>query len=162
MEFSTHSPEETLELGRRLGQKLIPGDCVLLFGELGAGKTTFTLGLARGLGLPENEYVRSPTFTLINQYQGRLPIYHLDLYRLETVADMEQLGLDDMFSSEGVFIIEWAEKLFQTNSSGKLFPLFGIDSRLEIKLVYQEENTRTIEIKAIDLDPATHPVFSLQ
>ena len=160
--LSTCSAEETLDLGKRIGEKLQAGDCVLLFGELGSGKTTFTQGLALGLGLPENEYVRSPTFTLINEYQGRLPIFHLDLYRLDSQGEMEQLGLEEVFSGTGVSIVEWAEKLMAPSCEEGFIPLFGIDSHLQIKINIDGEDARSIEISTHHLAPETHPIFSLQ
>ncbi len=154
MQFTTRTAEESIDLGYKIGQCLQPGDCVLLFGDLGAGKTTLTLGLSRGLGLPDSEYVRSPTFTLINEYSGRLPIFHLDLYRIETPEELDQLGLDEVFSDHGVCIVEWAERL---NA-----PEFGIEKRLEIKINCLEDETRMIEITPLNFLPPTHPIFSLQ
>ncbi len=162
MQFTTHTADETLDLGFKIGKCLQPGDCVFLFGDLGAGKTTLTLGLARGLGLPDSEYVRSPTFTLINQYEGRHPIFHLDLYRIESVAELDQLGLEEVFSSQGVCIVEWAEKLRVSDSEGEFSPRFGIVSWLEIRINCLEENSRKIEITARNFQPSTHPIFSLQ
>ena len=83
MKKKSHSPEETMQFGRSLGDSLILGDIILLFGDLGAGKTRLTQGICNGLGLDEESYIRSPTFTLINEYPGKLPIYHIDLYRIE-------------------------------------------------------------------------------
>ena len=158
----THSAEETLELGHKIGERLGAGDCVLLFGGLGAGKTTFTQGLARGLGLPQEEYVRSPTFTLVNQYPGRIPIYHLDLYRLDTMDEMEELGLEEVFSGDGVCIVEWAEKLMAPTCEDEFSPLFGIDSHLQIRLKIEGDDSRSVEITTVHLNPETHPIFSLQ
>lgn len=103
----TTSEEETSAAGERLSASLQSGDVVLLHGELGAGKTAFVRGLARGLGAPADE-VSSPTFTLIQEYRGRVPLYHVDLYRLES-AEADDLGLDDL-GDEGVVAIEWAER----------------------------------------------------
>jgi len=107
--YRTRSAEETEALGEVLGQKLDSGDLVLLYGDLGTGKTTFVKGLARGLGVPEDTYVVSPSFVLINEYQGRVPLYHVDLYRLSP-EDVEELGLWELLS-QGVMVIEWAERL---------------------------------------------------
>ncbi len=82
MEFQTRKPEETIELGRKIGRVLQQGDVVLLMGDLGAGKTTLSQGIAAGLGVGKDQYVRSPSFTLVNEYSGTLPIYHIDLYRI--------------------------------------------------------------------------------
>jgi tRNA threonylcarbamoyladenosine biosynthesis protein TsaE len=106
--FRTSSPAETQALGRLLGALVQPGDIVLLTGGLGAGKTTLTQGIAWGLGYPD--HARSPTFVLVNEYQGRLKAYHIDLYRLDNPAEAVDLGLDDYFDAGGVVVIEWAEK----------------------------------------------------
>ncbi|AVK62004.1 tRNA (adenosine(37)-N6)-threonylcarbamoyltransferase complex ATPase subunit type 1 TsaE [Lactobacillus sp. CBA3605] len=101
------SPDQTMQLGAKLGQMVQPGDLILLDGDLGAGKTTFTKGLAKGLGIDRN--VKSPTFTLIREYhQGRLPLYHMDIYRLED-GGAEDLGLDEYFDGDGVSVVEWSE-----------------------------------------------------
>ncbi len=109
MEAVTTSEDQTRALAAKLGAKLRPGDVVLLFGELGAGKTTFVKGLARGLEVPEDYYVQSPTFALINEYPGRVPLYHVDLYRLEP-EETYDLGLEELVA-QGVVAIEWPEKL---------------------------------------------------
>lgn len=162
MQFITRTAEESIDLGIEIGKCLGPGDCILLFGDLGAGKTTLTLGLSRGLGLPETEYVRSPTFTLINQYEGRHLIYHLDLYRIESSKELDQLGLDEVFSGNGVCIVEWAEKLKSPGSDDNFFPQLGNGSRLEITIQYLEDESRKIDITPVNFHPETHPIFSLQ
>ncbi len=162
IEYQTHSVEESLTLGHQIGSRLLSGDQVLLFGEMGAGKTAFTLGLARGLGLSEQEYVRSPTFTLINEYEGRIPIYHLDLYRLDHSAEIEQLGLEELFLRPGVRIIEWAEKLFSGENQRPESLLFPLESWLEIQIRIDSENSRRFELNPANLQPKTHPVLTLQ
>lgn len=161
MQFTTNSAGETLQLGEKLGRHLGPGDIVLLFGDLGAGKTLLTQGIARGLGLEDKEYTRSPSFTLINEYKARCPIYHVDLYRLESFAEIENLGLEEYLFGNGVTIVEWAEKLYQIpgdeNSIG-----VDINDRIEIHINIPEENTRHYEIHHISLQRKTHPIFSLQ
>jgi len=106
----TRSESETVALGRALAADLVPGDVVLLEGDLGAGKTALARGLAGGLGVAEGE-VRSPTFTLVNPYRGRVTVHHIDLYRIEKPSDLEELGLEEILGGEGVAIVEWAERL---------------------------------------------------
>ena len=96
MKKISHSPEETLQLGKSLGISLVAGDIVLFFGDLGAGKTRFTQGICYGLELDKDFYIRSPTFTLINEYPGRLPIYHIDLYRIDNQEEIYALGLEEI------------------------------------------------------------------
>lgn len=109
MIFRTDSAEQTIELGTRIGEKLRPGDILAMRGTLGAGKTTFTKGLARGLGITDE--VTSPTFTLISEYQGRMPLYHMDTYRLEGPDDFLDLGVEELLNGQGVCVIEWSEKI---------------------------------------------------
>lgn len=109
VEIITRSAEETIELGKRIGAFLVANDILALIGPLGAGKTTLIQGIAQGLEV--KDYVTSPTFIIINEYQGRFPFYHIDLYRLEEVKDIEELGIEEYFTREGVCVIEWAEKL---------------------------------------------------
>ena len=100
--------EETFALGRSIGEKAKPGDIYLLSGDLGVGKTVFTQGVAAGLGITEP--VNSPTFTILQEYtEGRLPFYHFDVYRIEDVEEMEEIGYDDYFFGGGVCMVEWAE-----------------------------------------------------
>jgi tRNA threonylcarbamoyladenosine biosynthesis protein TsaE len=109
-EFTTHSPEETFALAKTIGERLKGGEIFLLSGELGAGKTVFAKGLAAGLGIDPSE-VTSPTFTLINAHEGRLRLYHVDLYRLESAAH-RNLGLEEILDDEeAVVVVEWAERL---------------------------------------------------
>ena len=104
----SHSPEETQAIGRILGSSAEAGDIFLLVGGLGAGKTCLTQGIVWGLGV--DEYARSPTFVLVSQYQGRLTLYHMDLYRLDTIEEIIDLGLDEYLFGDGVCVVEWAEK----------------------------------------------------
>jgi len=105
----TSSPEQSWEIGRLLGILLEAGDTVCLYGDLGAGKTNFAYGIARGLDVQE-QYITSPTFTFVNEYQGRVPLYHLDLYRLKGPDELESIGFDEYIESDGVTVIEWAER----------------------------------------------------
>ena len=124
--------EETIELGRKIGEKLKKNDIIALVGPLGAGKTTLVQGIAQGLEVVD--YVTSPTFIIINEYQGRLPFFHVDLYRLNDVSEVEDLGIEDYFERDGVCVIEWAEKL------GELKP----KSCYEIKIEVLSEQERKI------------------
>ena len=105
----TASEEQTEDLGRILGTLLEPGDLVCLYGDLGAGKTHFSYGIARGLEV-RDQYVTSPTFTFVNEYEGRIPFYHIDLYRLTDPAELEGIGFEEYIDSDGATVIEWAER----------------------------------------------------
>jgi len=118
MKYESMSPEDTFEIGRKLGLKAYSGQVICLIGDLGVGKTVFTKGFAKGLGVEEP--VTSPTFTIINEYDdGRLPFYHFDVYRIEDPYEMEEIGYEEYFYGEGVTFIEWAnliEDLIPPNS----------------------------------------------
>ncbi|HWR72178.1 MAG TPA: tRNA (adenosine(37)-N6)-threonylcarbamoyltransferase complex ATPase subunit type 1 TsaE [Nitrospirota bacterium] len=105
----TSGPEQTEHLGEALGSLLRAGDLICLYGDLGSGKTHFSFGVAMGLEVRE-QYITSPTFTLVNIYQGRMPFYHIDLYRLKDPSDLENVGLDEYVDSDGATVIEWAER----------------------------------------------------
>ena len=108
MVIETRSPEETFRLGEELGRKAVPGQVFTLTGDLGVGKTVFTQGLAKGLGIVEP--VNSPTFTIVQVYEeGRLPFYHFDVYRIGDVEEMEEVGFEDYVMGDGVSLIEWAD-----------------------------------------------------
>jgi tRNA threonylcarbamoyladenosine biosynthesis protein TsaE len=135
-ELLSHSAEETISRGREIGSRLRPPVLVLLSGDLGAGKTTLTKGLVSGLGASSEEEVTSPTFTLVHTYRNRSLVYHVDLYRVEGVHDVETLGLEDILSEPAVVIVEWAEKLTLRTD----WPV------VRICLEHVEEPTRRIEI----------------
>lgn len=108
MIFESNRPEETYDLGKRIGEAALPGQIYTLTGDLGVGKTVFTQGLAKGLDITEP--VSSPTFTIVQIYEeGRLPLYHFDVYRIGDIEEMEEIGYDDYFFGQGVCLIEWAE-----------------------------------------------------
>jgi len=109
MERTTHGVEETWALGERLGARLSAGDCVALRGDLGAGKTALAQGIARGLGVTEP--VSSPTFALVHEYAGRVPVYHLDVWRLRGPEELPDLSWDDLRAAGGVLLIEWPERI---------------------------------------------------
>jgi tRNA threonylcarbamoyladenosine biosynthesis protein TsaE len=115
--LASHSPEETRSLGRSLARRLAPGDLICLFGELGAGKTTFMQGLAEGLGSPEP--ATSPSFTLIHEHRGRVLLYHLDLYRLRR-EDLADAGIEEALRADAVVAVEWAERLPEDLRTGAL------------------------------------------
>jgi len=123
---TTRSAAQTRSLGRKLGKLLQGGEIVGLTGDLGSGKTCFTRGLAEGLEVDKGAWIRSPTFTLINEYEGRLTIYHIDLYRLEREAEFDELGLEDCFFSSGVSVVEWFERL----------PRRAVDEYLHLNIAY--------------------------
>jgi tRNA threonylcarbamoyladenosine biosynthesis protein TsaE len=108
LELISHKPSETHRFGTSIGKLAMPGDILLLVGKLGTGKTCLTQGIARGLGI--EEYIPSPSFVLIRQFYGRLPLYHIDLYRLDLPQEIADLGLDDYLYGKGICVIEWAEK----------------------------------------------------
>lgn len=110
MTYYTDSAEETIALGSEIAQELVAPSVVLLVGNLGAGKTTLAKGIIQGLGAATPEEVTSPTFTLIHEYPGPVPVYHIDLYRLETETEVATLGLDDIFDQRAVVLIEWGER----------------------------------------------------
>ena len=109
--FTTESPDETQALGEKLGKTLKQGDVIALIGDLGTGKTCLTQGIARGIGIAPDEIVSSPSYILINEYNGTIPIYHIDLYRLESSEEIAELGLSEYVEGDGVCIIEWAERM---------------------------------------------------
>jgi tRNA threonylcarbamoyladenosine biosynthesis protein TsaE len=110
-EILTRSSEETIAQGREIGARLTPPVLILLSGDLGAGKTTLTKGIAAGLGAAREDDVTSPTFTLVHKYEGSTRVYHVDLYRIEDLHDFETLGLEDIFAEQAVVIVEWPERM---------------------------------------------------
>ena len=134
LEVISRRPEETQAIGRALGEHAGPGDVVLLEGELGSGKTCLTQGLLWGLG--GLEYARSPTFVLVAQYEGRLPLYHVDLYRLGGASEIDDLGLDEYLFGDSVCAVEWAEKAPGT------YPR----RHIKVELDYLSETSRRLTI----------------
>ena len=134
--FETHSPEETQALSEMIGQWIDAGSIISLSGELGSGKTAFVQGLAKGLNVSEAHPVTSPTFTLINEYPGRMTFYHMDLYRLSSLEDLEDLGFFDIITEKGVVAIEWADKL----------PEGLLKEDLQITIEIADETNRVISI----------------
>ena len=108
LDLISHSPEQTQRIGARIGELALPGDIFLLVGRLGTGKTCLTQGIAWGLNI--KEHALSPSFVIMRELYGRLPLYHIDLFRLDHVEEIEELGLDDYLYGKGVCVVEWAEK----------------------------------------------------
>jgi tRNA threonylcarbamoyladenosine biosynthesis protein TsaE len=133
LKLVSHNPEETRSLGLHLGELAQPGDLILLSGNLGVGKTCLTQGIVWGLG--SQEYALSPTFVLMREIAGRLPLYHIDLYRLDQIAEIADLGLDDYLYGQGLCVIEWAEKGIS------ILPA----EHLLIKIDYLNDNERSFE-----------------
>jgi tRNA threonylcarbamoyladenosine biosynthesis protein TsaE len=140
--FYTHSPEETQEVGVRIGRQLKPGDVVALIGELGVGKTCLTQGIARGAGIHPHETVNSPSYILINEYKGKMPIYHIDLYRLQHLKEIVGLGLEEYLEGDGICVIEWGNRMQQ------LLP----ENYIQIRITGEDEFMRTIEVTVISND----------
>jgi tRNA threonylcarbamoyladenosine biosynthesis protein TsaE len=136
-EIVTYSSAETIQRGREIGVQLKPPILVLLSGELGAGKTTLTKGIASGLGAASEDEVTSPTFTLVHKYARGAPVYHVDLYRIADFHDLETLGLEDVFAEKAVVIVEWPDKFTLRTE----WPI------VRIRLEHVAEDTRRISIE---------------
>lgn len=132
----SRNPSDTHRLGANIGRLAMPGDLFLLTGQLGAGKTCLTQGIARGLGI--EEYIPSPSFVLIREFYGRLPLYHIDLYRLDLLQEIADLGLDDYLYGMGICVIEWAEK------GSSLMP----PEHMLIKIDYLGDTERSFQLEA--------------
>lgn len=137
LNITTSSLDETLAFGRRLGALLASGDVIALCGELGAGKTYFTKGIAEGLGVEDTRTVSSPTFVLLKQYEGRVLVNHFDAYRLEGSEEFLAIGSDDVLGDEGVSIIEWADRV----------PGAMPENRLEIDITITGPESRTLALR---------------
>jgi tRNA threonylcarbamoyladenosine biosynthesis protein TsaE len=138
--FITKSAEETVNFGKNFGSRLQPGDVVALWGDLGSGKTTFTRGIARALGVPPSVPITSPTFTIINEYHGALNLYHIDLYRISGVTDLETLTLREILYGHGVCVIEWPDRLGKDELP---------ENRWDILFDVIDENERLIIIERV-------------
>ena len=136
MKVLSKSVEETMEIGAKFAKGLKKGDVVALIGELGAGKTVFTKGIAKGLGVKNSRYVNSPTFVIIKEYEGRFPLYHFDLYRLDGHSGFDDMNYEEYFYGDGVTVIEWADKIRE------ILP----KRYIEVKLTVVGETERKIEI----------------
>lgn len=134
----SNSPEETIEVGRRIGEQLKGGEVVAVCGALGSGKTHLIKGIASGGGGQESRYVNSPTFVIVNEYSGQLDIYHIDAYRLNSVAEFEMIGFDDFCNRHSVVVIEWADKIETA--------LAGVEY-IRVELVHAGQTKRGIHIE---------------
>lgn len=142
MTYRTRSPTETAEVGARIAAMLRPPAVVMLIGDLGSGKTTLAKGIVQALGAAPPEEVLSPTFSLVHEYEGEPKVYHLDLYRLDTVPQLETLGLEDIWEQQAIVLIEWGER-FDSELPG---------TRLEVRLDYDGDHGRVIEICTDDAE----------
>jgi len=143
-EIVTRSSEETIQRGREIGAQLKPPVLVLLSGELGAGKTTLTKGIASGLGAATEDEVTSPTFTLVHKYTRGAPVYHVDLYRIGDFHDFETLGLEDVFTEKAVVIVEWPDKFTLRTA----WPVM----RIRLEHVAEDERRISIDDSAVFLE----------
>ena len=132
------SLEHTRTLGRIIGEQARPGQIILLIGGLGAGKTTITQAIGCGLEVDERYYITSPTFTILHEYPGKIPLYHMDFYRITDETELSELGIEEYFHGNGLCVVEWPERL------GSLTP----DNRLEIRLDITGESSRTAILTA--------------
>ncbi|MBP7764824.1 MAG: tRNA (adenosine(37)-N6)-threonylcarbamoyltransferase complex ATPase subunit type 1 TsaE [Syntrophaceae bacterium] len=137
VKIQSENADQTFAVGLAIGQRATDGDVFALCGELGAGKTCFTGGLARGLGIGPEYAITSPTFTLLNEYPGRCRFFHFDVYRLNQTGDLDDLGYDEYISGKGVTAIEWAEKIAEALPPETIW----------ISIVYVHENERIIRIE---------------
>lgn len=141
MNILTHSEQETIQFGREFAASLKPGDVIALIGDLGSGKTCLTRGICQGLNV--NQEVTSPTFVLINEYRGIVPVYHFDFYRIEKPQDIFHLGIDDYLSDDSICVIEWADRALP------ILPRKRIEIRLASLFEQGKEFDRVIEVKRI-------------
>jgi tRNA threonylcarbamoyladenosine biosynthesis protein TsaE len=137
-DITSRSPEETRHFGALLGEFVTGGSVIALRGELGSGKTCLAQGIARGLGVPEDLYVTSPSYVLINEYPGSLSLFHLDLYRIDDMVQLDDIGIEEIFGSDGVTVIEWAEKMVN------LLP----KERLDVSISIMDDQTRDLHLIA--------------
>ncbi len=152
IKYTAHSQEETFDLGQKIGSRIDNPIVLALSGDLGSGKTVFVQGLARGLDVPTDYYITSPTFTLVNEYPGRLRLFHIDLYRLDSFGDLEDIGWHDILSNRAVVAIEWSEKLPEDLASNYMkidFEIIDDDTR-KINLIACGHEA-TVLIKALGL-----------
>jgi tRNA threonylcarbamoyladenosine biosynthesis protein TsaE len=144
LELISHSPEDTKKIGAIVGELAIPGDVLLLEGKLGAGKTCLTQGIALGLGI--DDYVLSPTFVIMRELYGRLPLYHIDLYRLDDIEESMDLGLDDYLYGDGLSVVEWAEKAISIMPRNRLLIRIDYIGDTERRLLFEPSGERYLNL----------------
>jgi tRNA threonylcarbamoyladenosine biosynthesis protein TsaE len=132
----SRSPEKTFSIGELIGKMLVTGDVIALIGELGSGKTLLTQGIAKGLKIPDCYKITSPTFNLINEYPSQIPLFHMDVYRLDGIGGLEDIGFEEYLNKDGVVVIEWAEKIRE----------FIPEDAMIININTLDETARKIEI----------------
>ena len=142
----TSSDQDTINLGRELGRVLQEGDVIALEGELGSGKTWFTKGIALGLEVSRNTIITSPSFSLVNEYEGRHTLFHMDVYRLESVSDFFSVGLDEYFYRDGVVVMEWADCWPELLPIQRVVVKISIIDRQSRKIELSGSHERAIEI----------------
>ena len=138
VQIKLHNLEDTEKLGLLFGNLAAPGDVICLDGDLGAGKTALSQAIARGLGVPDTCYVTSPSFAILHEYQGRIPMYHMDFYRLQDAGEVEDLGFDEYFYLAGLTVIEWSSRAVE------LLP----DDRIALLIELNNDLSRTITFKS--------------
>lgn len=143
---------ETEILGRLLGNLVRPGDVLCLNGDLGAGKTALSQAIARGLGVPEDCYVTSPSFAIMHEYQGRMPMYHMDFYRLQDASEVEDLGFEEYFYLEGVTVIEWSDRAIEILPKERMIISMELNSDLSRTVILQGSAGYTELLQRINLE----------
>ena len=139
MKVTTKDRDETIAFGARLAKRLKKGDCLALIGELGAGKTTLVKGIAQGLGVKDPRHVNSPSFVIVKEYRGKMPLYHFDVYRLEGRASVGTIDCDEYFYGEGITVVEWADKIAEALPA----------RRVEVSIAITGATTREIRVKGL-------------
>ena len=144
--ITVHSTDETVRLGKRLGASLNAGDLVALVGELGSGKTWFTKGVALGIGVHPKTVVSSPSFALVNEYYGKCPLYHMDVFRLDSPDDFFSSGLEEYLNFEGVVIMEWADRFAPLLPHHRIWVEFSIIGKQSREIVFSGSHPRAVEV----------------
>ncbi len=137
MQIQLNNLTDTEKLGRLLGRLVVPGDVICLDGDLGAGKTALAQAIARGLEVPDSCYVTSPSFSILHEYEGRIPMYHMDFYRLQDAVEVEDLGFEEYFYLAGLTVIEWSSRAIE------ILP----NERIILKILLNDDLSRTVTIR---------------